>query len=126
MPPPVGVGEDALGAKLVDLLQPVQLLHAHLTAALCERVFARARTSERRRLWTLHKAVEFWTAVILRAPSSLRQALDEARRGSGGYPHVRATPQAFFERTKGLRWTFFRDVFRALLDELLPRLPQRF
>jgi hypothetical protein len=108
-----------MGEKRVDLLGPIRLLHEHLTAALCESVFRARRISERRRIWTLHLLVEFWTAVILRAPESLRQALDEAHRGTGGYPSVQATPEGFFARAKGLRWEFFRDIFDAFVERLV-------
>lgn len=115
-----------MGKQHVDLLGPARILHKHLTAALCEEVFDAGRVTERRRVWTLHKIATFWTAVILRAPESLLQALDEARRGVGGYPRVMSTPQAFFERAKGLRWTFFRDLFDAFLVRALRRHAPRF
>ena len=53
----------------VDLLGTVQVLHEHLTASMCQTVFAQTRTTERARKWTLAALAEFWTAVILRAPS---------------------------------------------------------
>jgi hypothetical protein len=97
----------------VDLLGPIRIIHEHLTKALCEAVFDERRISERRRLWTLQAMAEFWTAVIIRAPASLRQALDESRRGAGGFPLVKASPESFFERAQGMRWEFFRDLFDA-------------
>lgn len=103
----------------VDLLGPVQLLHGHLTEALCEEVFDELRVSERRRVWTLTRMAEFWTAVILRAPASLQQALEQAFEGQGGYPRVAATKQAFFERAKGLRWEFFRGLFTRFARRVL-------
>jgi hypothetical protein len=105
-----------MGGERVDLLGPVRILHEHLTAALCETVFDARRLTERRRLWTLHRMAEFWTAVILRAPESLTQALEEAHRGIGGFPRVEATPQAFFERAQGLRSEFFRDLLDAFTE----------
>jgi len=108
-----------MGVERVDLLGTVRVLHEHLTQALCEEVFDARRVTERRRVWTLTKPAEFWTAVVLRAPSSLRQALDEAYRGSGGFPRVEATPQAFFERAQGLRHEFFRDLFDAFTERAL-------
>jgi len=110
-----------MGEKRVDLLGPIRVLHEHLTAALCETVFAARRVSERRRIWTLQRLVEFWTAVILRAPESLRQALDESRRGVGDWPHVQASPEAFFSRSQGLRWEFFRDLFDAFVARVIER-----
>lgn len=72
-------------------------------------------------MWTLHRLVELWTAVILRAPRSLTQALQAALAGSGGQmPGVPATPQAFFARFQTLRWTFFRGVFEAFTERLVP------
>ena len=103
----------------VDLLGPVALLHEHLTQALCEEVFDEQRVSERRRVWTLTRMAEFWTAVTLRAPASLQQALEQAFHGQGGYPHVPATTQAFFERAKGLRWAFFRSLFARFAKRVL-------
>ena len=109
-----------MGDARVDLLEPVRILHQHLTEALCEQVFDERRVSERRRIWTLTKMAEFWTAVILRAPSSLHQALEEAFHGSGGFPLVQASKQAFFERAKGLRWEFFRDLHDRFTERVLP------
>jgi len=102
-----------MGELRVDLLGPIRVIHEHLTKALCESVFDERRISERRRRWTLQAMAEFWTAVIIRAPASLRQALDESRRGAGGFPLVQASPESFFERAQGLRWEFFSDLFEA-------------
>ena len=115
-----------MGETRVDLLGPVRVLQEHLTEALCESVFAHGRQSERRRLWTLHAMAEFWTAVILRAPKSLRGALDEAYRGAGGYPQVEASPQAFFSRSQDLRWEFFRDLFHGFAARALADAPSAF
>lgn len=115
-----------MGQTRVDLLGPVQILQEHLTQALCESVFAQGRTTERRRQWTLHPMAEFWTAVILRAPRSLRAALDEAHRGAGGYPHVETSPQAFFARSQELRWELFRDLFRGFTERVLADAPSAF
>jgi hypothetical protein len=130
-----------MGETRVDLLGPIRVIHEHLTKALCETVFEERRISERRRRWTLQAMAEFWTAVIIRAPASLRQALDETRRGAGGFPLVQASPESFFERAQGLRWEFFSDLFEAFsasalkdhapafeadLREALPCFPQVF
>ncbi len=103
----------------VDLLGTVELLHEHLTEVLCQEVFEDLRDGERRRLWTLERLVEFWTAVVLRAPPSLRHALVEAQGGGSLYPSVPASPQAFFARSQGLRWQFFRAVFEAFRDRIV-------
>src|SRR5262245_720278 len=108
-----------MGEARVDLLGPIRVIHEHLPKALCESVFDERRITERRRVWTLQAMAEFWTAVILRAPSSLRQALDESQRGAGGFPRVRASPESFFERAQGMRWQFFADLFAAFTASAL-------
>ena len=110
----------------IDLLAATQIIDEHLTEALCESAFDERRVDERRRVWTLHRMAEFWTAVILRAPRSLRHALDEAFQGSGGFPHVEATPQAFFARAQGLRWEFFADVLEKFTDSVARDAPPIF
>jgi hypothetical protein len=122
----VSIEEVHMGETRVDLLGPVKVLQEHLTQELCESVFARGRESERRREWTLHAMAGFWTAVVMRAPTSLRAALDEAYRGAGGYPHVEASPQAFFARSQNLRWEFFRDLFRGFAARALADAPAAF
>jgi Transposase DDE domain len=105
----------------VELLGTVQVLHDHLTASLCQTVFQQTRTTERERQWTLAALAEFWTAVILRAPRSLTQALEEAAAGTGaGWPAVQATPEAFFERCQGLHWQFFANLYTAFVAQVLP------
>jgi hypothetical protein len=67
---------------------------------------------------------EFWTAVILRAPHSLTQALEEAAAGTGaGWPTVQATPEAFFERCPDLHWRFFAALQDACVTAVLPDAP---
>lgn len=112
----------ATASAKVDLLAPLQLLHAHLTAALCAQVFAGARVLERQRVWSLHRLAEFWTAVILRAPPSLTQALEEAGAG----PQPRASSQGFFARCQNLRFEFFRDLFEAFVGRVLAGRPAHF
>ena len=105
----------------VELLSTVQILHNHLTASLCQTVFQQTRTTERERRWTLAALAEFWTAVILRAPPSLTQALEEAAAGTGaGWPAVQATPEAFFERCQGLQWRFFATLYAAFVTQVVP------
>lgn len=105
----------------VELFDTVQVLHEHLTASLCRTVFQQTRTTERERHWTLTALAEFWTAVILRAPHSLTQALEEAAAGTGaGWPTVQATPEAFFERCQNLPWRFFANLHDAFVTEVLP------
>lgn len=105
----------------VDLLATTELLHRHLDEALCEDVFRKLRGRERRRSWTLHRLLEFWMAVILRAPRSLTQLLEEGRRGGDGLvPAVRATPEAFFQRCESLPSYFFAEVYRRFGARVLP------
>ncbi len=59
----------------IDLVRVLELLRTHITATLCQTVFATVRTTERQRCWTLEVLVQFWLAVILRAPRALSQAL---------------------------------------------------
>jgi len=67
--------------------------------------------TQRARKWTLEALAEFWTAVILRAPQSLPQALEEAAAGTGaGWPVVQARPEAFFERCQSLHGRFFAKL----------------
>lgn len=107
----------------IDLLAPIALLHEVLTESLCELVFATTRVAERVREWTLYSLAGFWAAVILRAPASLTQAIEEALRGEGmGWPTIPATSrQAFFERCKDLRWEFFANLFKSFLSGILPK-----
>jgi hypothetical protein len=107
------------GRTRVNLLGTIRVIHEHLTAALCEIAWSKERTTERRRIWTLQTMALFWTAVILRAPESLRQALDEAFSGVGGYPLARSSHQGFFKRAKGLKWQFFRRLLEDFTASVL-------
>jgi hypothetical protein len=50
------------------------------------------------RQWTLVPLAKFWTAIILSAPRSLAQTLEEAKTGMGiGWQAVQATSEVFFE-----------------------------
>jgi len=106
----------------IELLGTVEILHDHLTTSLCQTVFQRTRTTERERQWSLEALALFWTEVILRAPQSLTQALQEAAVGNGsGWPHVEASPEAFFQRCQTLNWRFFADLHEAFLMQVLPQ-----
>jgi hypothetical protein len=116
--------EGSMGdAQEVGLLGTVEVLQEHLTAAVCESVFQLQRVTERRRVWTLEKMAEFWTAVILRAPRSLKQALEEGRAGEGGFPEVGSSDQAFFARCQGMKPAFFQGLFDAFTKRVLEREP---
>lgn len=110
--------------RAVDLLGTVRVLHAHLTGSLCASAWGRARGKERERAWTLRALVEFWIAVVLRAPRSLTQALDEsAQEGGVAWPHVEATPEAFFQRCQTLSWRMFAEVFRGFVASVTSAAP---
>lgn len=111
----------------VDLARVLELLRTHITAALCQTVFATLRITERQRCWTLQALVEFWLAVILRAPRALSQALYETLESSEPlFPHVEATPEAFFERCQRLRPAFFAAIFARFTAALLAATPARY
>ena len=76
----------------IELVGTGHLLHEHLTASLGQTVFQQTRNTERDRPWSLEALASFWTEVMLRAPQSLTQALQEAARGNGsGWPPVGAS-----------------------------------
>ena len=87
---------------------------------MCDAVFRDLRTKERARTWTLDAMARFWIAVVLRAPDSLREALEEAHGGRAGFPFVESTTSSFFERAQGMRWEFFDELFRRFLASVLP------
>ena len=112
----------ARGSRAVDLLRPVELIHEHLTAALCLDVYHRHRVRERERIWTLARLAQFWTHVGLRAPESLTQALQEKPAPSAiGANETLPSPQGFFARCRKLRPEFLRDVHAAFTQRLLAR-----
>jgi hypothetical protein len=111
----------------IDLVRVLELLRTHITAALCQTVFQTVRTTERQRRWTLEALVEFWLAVILRAPRALSQALYETLEGSEPlFPLVEATPEAFFQRCRDLRPAFFAAIFTRFTARLLRAVPCRY
>lgn len=111
----------------VDLLRLVELLQEHITPALCHAAFGRVRRTERQRRWTLQALVQFWTAVVLRAPQALSQALvDSLERRDPLFPRIEATPEAFFQRCRDLRPAFFAEVFRRFTARVLNAAPPRY
>lgn len=113
--------------KRVDLIRVLDLLQAHITSALCQAAFRRVRITERQRVWTLDALVRFWTAVILRAPQALSQALlDTLDARDPWVPRIVATPEAFFQRCRDLRPAFFAEVFRRFTARLLAHVPPRY
>lgn len=112
--------EALIADKRVNLVGAVQLVHRHLTSAMCDAVFRDLRTKERARTWTLDAMARFWIAVVLRAPGSLREALEEAHGGRSGFPLVESTTSSFFERAQAMRWEFFEELFRRFVTSVLP------
>jgi hypothetical protein len=113
--------------RMVDLDRLVDLLHRHLTAAMCRAAFRSTRVTERQRAWTLYALVRFWVAVVLHAPKALSHALAEAQDDPASvYPAVPATPEAFFQRCRDLRPAFFAEVFRRFTAAMLAAVPPRY
>ena len=114
-------------AARIDLIRVMDLLQTHITSALCQTVFRRVRTTERQRAWTLQALVQFWTAVILRAPQALSQALVETvDQREPMFPRIVATPEAFFQRCRDLRPAFFAEIFRRFTARLVEAVPPRY
>src|SRR5881397_488397 len=114
-------------AKTIDLLRVVDLLQEHITPALCRTVFGAVRTTERQRVWTLEALIRFWTAVVLRAPKALSQALVDSLEGRDPtFPRIEASPEAFFQRCRDLRPAFFAEVFQRFTTRLVRAVPPRY
>ena len=121
---PLGKGQKR---QAVDLVGLVELIYRHITAGLCRRVHRAVRTEERQRKWTLYYLVRFWTAVTLRAPVSLSQALAYSKTGKDGvYPKVPATDEAFFEKCRDLSWHFFHALYQGFTESILPEAPKAY
>jgi len=107
--------------RWVRLLETVRLLHRLLDKTLCEEAFRAVRSSERERKLSLFLLVRFWVAVLVRAPESLTQLLQEARKGGGVLvPALEATEEAFFQRCRDLSSKFFAELYRRFLARVLP------
>src|SRR5438445_8103108 len=114
-------------AKTIDLLRVVDLLQEHITPALCRTVFGAVRKTERQRVWTLEALIRFWTAVVLRAPKALSQALVDSLEGRDPtFPRIEASPEAFFQRCRDLRPAFFAEVFQRFTTRLVRAVPPRY
>ncbi len=114
-------------AKTIDLLRVVDLLQEHITPALCRTVFGAVRKTERQRVWTLEALIRFWTAVVLRAPKALSQALVDSLEGRDPtFPRIEASPEAFFQRCRDLRPAFFAEVFQRFTTRLVTAVPPRY
>jgi hypothetical protein len=109
------------------LTRTLEILKEHATAAICDAAFHTVRTTERQRRWSLTALVQFWTAVILRAPPSLSHALTEMRDGREPLaPKIQATDESFFERCRDFSWKFFREVFVRFIEGLIGIAKPRF
>lgn len=112
----------------VHLVPPVEILHAHVTEALCAEVFGEVRTTERERQWSLYALARFWLAVVLKAPPSLSNLLQSmrGRQWEGFLPEVSASSESFFMKCKDLSHVFFAEVHRRFIERILPEAPKRF
>jgi hypothetical protein len=114
-------------AKKIDLLRVVDLRQEHITPALCRTVFGAVRKTERQRVWTLEALIRFWTAVVLRAPKALSQALvDSLEERDPTFPRIEASPEAFFQRCRDLRPAFFAEVFQRFTARVVTAVPPRY
>lgn len=112
---------------MIDLLETGRILNQHLSESLCQEVFQATRVAERERIWTLFTLVKFWTHVVLKSPGSLTEALEEGLRGDGQeWPQISGTPQAFFDRSKTLKWTFPAALFQRFVTAVTPRATRSF
>ncbi len=111
----------------VNLTAALMPIHEVLTASVCDEVFRKVRSKERARRWTLDALLEFWVAVVTRAPSSLRAALDEyfGMKGASEERFV-TSPSSFFERAQRLDPAFFRGLFERFAGTIAPQAPAIF
>ena len=118
------------GTRSLELLGVLELLFKHLTPALCRKVYARTRLTERERKWTFEAIVSFWMAMIVRQPSSLTQGVVQTRRRGADreamWPEVRAEVNAFFEKCAALRADFFKNLYLSFTESLLADAPESY
>jgi len=112
----------------IHLTPTVELIHKHVTEALCKEVFQDVRTTERERLWSLFGLARFWLDVILEPPPSLSQVLERTRRGDprGLLPEVAASPEAFFQKCKGFSSAFFMGLYTRFIAEVEGAAPKQY
>lgn len=120
------VGMHKRTGPMVDLLGAVEMVHRHLTEAVCAEAWAEMRTAERERVWTLGDMARFWVAVTVDPPPSLRHALAQATGERPRYPAPDASPQAFFARSQGWTWQFMRCVFEKIRVRLAAEAPHAY
>jgi hypothetical protein len=77
----------------IQLLGAYDLIHKHLSAEVCEEVFAEIRDAERQRKWTLQALLSFWMAVIMEPPRALQHALARVKLPARGATPKRCCPR---------------------------------
>lgn len=106
---------------LVNLTGAIDRIHTVLSSSVCEAAFRKLRLNERARKWTLEAMLSFWVAVVTRAPSSLRAALDEFYgQKDGAELRFGTSRSSFFERAQSLSWAFFRELFEIFVAAAVP------
>jgi hypothetical protein len=104
---------------VVNLGPIVARLQDIVTEELCKEVFRDVRTKERQRSLSLRSLFQFWTAVVLRAPPSLRSVLGVANVGGDPLiPKLDVAPASFFERCKTLAHGFFMGLYHRIAAQL--------
>lgn len=111
----------------MNLTGAIDTIHRVLSSSVCDAVFRTLRSTERARKWTLEAMLTFWVAVVIRAPATLRAALDEFY-GQAGATEDRfgSSPSSFFERAQNLKWAFFRELFDRFVTAIVPESPANF
>jgi hypothetical protein len=112
----------------VRLAPTLELIHEHISKALCDEVFAGVRTKERQRDWTLHCLARFWIDVIVHKPTSLTELLARKRKGhpQGFLPSVTTSNSAFFDRCKTLSSGFFMGLHARFSDLISAKAPKQY
>lgn len=112
----------------VHLAPTVELLHEHVSEALCREVYQDLRVSERERRWSLYSLAHFWLAVVLAAPRSLSQLLERSRAGdpTGLLPHIAASSEAFFQKSKAMGSGFFMALYGRFVASVEAKAPRRY
>jgi hypothetical protein len=97
---------------------------------MCDEVFHDLRTKERDRKWTLYTLSRFWIAVVLEAPPSLAQLLEQTRgphkEAHALLPTVDASNAAFHAKCKNFSSRFFSGLYHRFIEEVLPKAPLAF
>jgi hypothetical protein len=111
-------------ALQINLLEALEILHKHITQVLCNAVFQSARNRERQRKWSLYVLARFWMTVILNAPASLTQRLEEVRLGKNVLvPWVESSFVSFFKKCKTTHFRFFMVLYQTFTQNVVPEAP---